>query len=88
MLGDLAALDRGALACAVRRRTTEIKACADYTIPDIGRFAIAERETLSSTSAERVAAVQTSEVEDPGDKVRDLGVDILRSRSNSFRCRR
>ena len=27
MLGDLAAFDRGALACAVRRRTIEIKAC-------------------------------------------------------------
>jgi hypothetical protein len=27
MLGDLAALDRDALACAVRRRTIEIKAC-------------------------------------------------------------
>jgi hypothetical protein len=48
----------------------------------------AELETLSATSADRGAAVQTSEVEDPGDKVCDLRVNILRSRSNSFGCRR
>jgi hypothetical protein len=59
-----------------------------HTIPDIGRFAIAERETLLVTSAARGAAVKASEVEDPGDKVRDLGFYILRSRSNSFSCRR
>ena len=36
-----------------------------YTIPAIGRFAIAERETFSGSSAERGAAVQTSEAEEP-----------------------
>lgn len=55
----------------------------NYTGADISRFAIAERETLSATSANRGAAVQTSEVEDPGDKVRDLRVDILRSRKRA-----
>ena len=39
-----------------------------YTTPDIGRFAIAKRETLLVMSADRAAAVQTSEVKIPAIK--------------------
>jgi len=58
----------------------------NYTRTDIDHFATAEREPSSATSADRGAAVETSDLDGPGDKVRDPGVEILRSCSNSFGC--
>jgi hypothetical protein len=57
-------------------------------IADLGRFANVEREPSSTMSADRGAAVETSDVDGPDDKVRDLGGEILRSCRNSFGCRR